>query len=153
VEDLMREGRDFISPAMLHTILLPTQTHKCRRAPQSRAQTPGFKLKRGKLIQSSKFIGWKSSRHKRASSIDAKLLAGINTFLSSLQCSTIFSKLLQTSFLICATSAAAAAAAVTADALFTPPPPPPTPPTTYLPRYFFTLSLPMKTNGRPIIIP
>lgn len=33
------------------------------------APTPGFKLKRGKLIQSSKFIGWKSSRHERTSSL------------------------------------------------------------------------------------
>lgn len=59
------------------------------------APTPGFKLKRGKLIQSSKFIGWKSSRHKRASSPyrGAKLLGWINTFLSSTQCSAIPAKL------------------------------------------------------------
>lgn len=31
--------------------------------------TAGFKLERGKLIQSSKFIGWKSSRRKRATSL------------------------------------------------------------------------------------
>lgn len=40
----------------------------------ARKTTPtlGFKLKRGKLIQSSKFIGWKSSRHKRASSLQGR---------------------------------------------------------------------------------
>lgn len=40
----------------------------------ARKTTPtlGFKLKRGKLIQSSKFIGWKSSQHKRASSLQGR---------------------------------------------------------------------------------
>ncbi|EZA52197.1 hypothetical protein X777_08710 [Ooceraea biroi] len=41
------------------------------------APTPGFKLKRGKLIQSSKFIGWKSSRHERASSLQQSCLVGL----------------------------------------------------------------------------
>lgn len=41
------------------------------------APTPGFKLKRGKLIQSSKFIGWKSSRHERASSLQQSCSVGL----------------------------------------------------------------------------
>lgn len=47
-------------------IAISTQRHV------SPPPTPGFKLKRGKLIQSSKFIGWKSSRHKRASSLQGQ---------------------------------------------------------------------------------
>lgn len=38
------------------------------------APTPGFKLKRGKLIQSFKFIGWKSSR---ASSLQQSCSVGL----------------------------------------------------------------------------
>lgn len=41
------------------------------------APTPGFKLKRGKLIQSSKFIGWKSSRHERASFLQQSCSVGL----------------------------------------------------------------------------
>lgn len=49
-----------------HIDLNSTQSHV------SPVPTPGFKLKRGKLIQSFKFIGWKSSRRKRASSLQGR---------------------------------------------------------------------------------
>lgn len=44
-----------------------TYTHTEREREIKPGATAGFKLKRGKLIQSSKFIGWKSSR--RATSL------------------------------------------------------------------------------------
>jgi len=63
------------------------------------APTLGFKLKRGKLIQSSEFIGWKSSRHERASSLQQScplgltlsyLLLNARLFLVNSSVSTIF---------------------------------------------------------------
>lgn len=57
----------------IHTYLYRrlARTHRQRERERtvSPGPTAGFKLKRGKLIQSSKFIGWKSSRRKRATSL------------------------------------------------------------------------------------
>jgi len=57
---------------LLQTYNIPNTVARSKPAP-----TLGFKLKRGKLIQSSKFIGWKSSRHERASSLQQSCSVGL----------------------------------------------------------------------------
>lgn len=59
-------------------VSFPLQIHNISNVVARKpAPMPGFKLKRGKLIQSSKFIGWKSSRHERASSLQQSCSVGL----------------------------------------------------------------------------